>query len=267
MVTKITGGLLARLFYVWRIAATGLGFVVFGVGGILLALSIVVLTRLPFVGTARNLLARRMISDVFRFYIGFLVLCRLLTYEVRGRERLKDKGQFIVANHPSLLDVVFLISLIRHANCVVKGALLRNPFTRGPITAASYVMNDSENFIEECAMSLARHDSLIVFPEGTRTQSDQSFKFLRGAANVALRAGHDITPIVIRCSPPTLRKGEKWVQVPSAPPHFTITVCPDIGIEPFMNSAKERSVKARELTRFLELYYAQQLVDSNGQTA
>jgi hypothetical protein len=41
----------------------------------------------------------------------------------------------IIANHPSLIDVVFLIGLVRQANCVVKQSLWENPFTRGPVRA------------------------------------------------------------------------------------------------------------------------------------
>jgi 1-acyl-sn-glycerol-3-phosphate acyltransferase len=38
----------------------------------------------------------------------------------------------IIANHPSLIDVVVLIGLVRDANCVVKQSLWHNPFHPWP---------------------------------------------------------------------------------------------------------------------------------------
>ena len=66
----------------------------------------------------------------------------VLTYSVEGAEKLGRPGQMIIANHPSLIDVVFLIGLVRQANCVVKQSLWQNPFTRGPVRDAGYISND-----------------------------------------------------------------------------------------------------------------------------
>ena len=56
----------------------------------------------------------------------------VLTYHIEGQEHLNETGRLIIANHPSLIDVVFLIALIRDTNCIVKDSLVNNPFTRGP---------------------------------------------------------------------------------------------------------------------------------------
>ena len=65
---------------------------------------------------------------------------------------------------------VFLISFIKEANCVIKRGLYLNPFTIGVVMAARYISNaDSDALIDDCAATLKAGNSLIIFPEGTRT--------------------------------------------------------------------------------------------------
>lgn len=72
----------------------------------------------------------------------------------------------IIANHPSLIDVVFLIGLVRQANCVVKKSLWENPFTRGPLRSTEYISNDgSMDMLDAAAESLQNGQTLIIFPE------------------------------------------------------------------------------------------------------
>ncbi len=67
-------------------------------------------------------------AKLFVHYImrGFVELMRclgILTYSVKDRETYNQPGQLILANHPSLIDVVFLIGFIRQADCVIKSSL------------------------------------------------------------------------------------------------------------------------------------------------
>ena len=97
---------------IWRVFATGLSFALFGVGGVLIGFTLFLMLALHFIpGAKLNDLARRVISFAFRVYIGFMKGVGLLTYEVVGLEKLEQPGpRIIIANHPSLLDVVFLMS-------------------------------------------------------------------------------------------------------------------------------------------------------------
>ncbi len=115
----------------------------------------------------------------------------VLTYSVKDIERLGQPGQMVIANHPSLIDVVVLISCIRDANCVVKESLWQNPFMRGPIRTAGYISNDgSIDMLETAAQVLQDGQTLIIFPEGGRVQRrGQPPDFHRGAAAIALRGG------------------------------------------------------------------------------
>lgn len=248
--------LLNSINYVWRLLATGFSFLLFAVGGATLSVALYMVSHLiPMKSDRKLALIRGAISQTFGIYILFLRLCGLLSYEIHGRELIKPRGQLIIANHPSLLDVTFLISLVEQADCVVKASLLRSPLTRSPVSAAKYIRNDSKQLIQDCVQSLKLGNSLVIFPEGTRTQPGEPLKFHRGVANVALLAKKDVTPITISCEPATLLKDQKWYQIPQQPPHYTIRVLPDINIRPYLAMEAMQSQKARRLNREMMAFF------------
>ena len=248
-----------RLSRAWRVPATGIGFALFGVGGVVLSLSVFpVLYFLPVKKMRRALYTRRVIAWVFRNYVRVLRWLGLLSYEFHRVEQLHQPGQLIVANHPSLLDVVFLMGL-SDASCVVKDSLWRNPFTGMAVRAANYVSNSDPNLYDRCVETFNAGHSLIVFPEGTRTKPGQPMVFHRGPSNLALSAGMAITPVMIRCEPATLLKNQHWYEVSAQPPHYTIRVLPDVATAPYMADGQMQSMAARQLTRDLIALFTLQL--------
>ncbi|MCW8195263.1 1-acyl-sn-glycerol-3-phosphate acyltransferase [Proteobacteria bacterium 005FR1] len=244
----------------WRIVATGIAFSLFGLGGMLLPLLVVPLIYLlPGDRVDRERRAKAAIHYTMRGFVEIMRGLGILTYSVETPAAFNQPGKLILANHPSLIDVVFLIAFIKRADCVVKSALVRNPFTRGPIGLAGYIANDDpEKVIEATVDSLARGNSLIIFPEGTRTTPGAELSFQRGAANIALRAGVPVTPVVITCEPTTLTKNSPWYRVPSRRFHFTMRLQPDIEVHSFVQ-ADNQSRAARRLTRFLQEYFTREL--------
>lgn len=250
-------GMLDRINYCWRVFATGLSFLGFGVGGVLLRLLVfpplALLVRDP---ARRSRYARDIIHHSFAAHVGLMRALGVLTYEVRGIERLQRNGLLVLANHPTLIDVVFLVSLIPNADCVVKSRLARNPFTRGPVRATGYVCNDGgAELVEECIASVRSGKNLIIFPEGTRTPRSGTGRLQRGAANIAVRGVLNITPVTIRCSPPTLSKGEKWYRIPSRRFHVTIEVGEDLTMAPFLDGTTA-AIASRRLTAYLAAYFS-----------
>ena len=125
----------------------------------------------------------------FRAFMETMRVLGILTYRVEGAERLREPGRLIVANHPTLIDVVLLVSQMPEVDCIVKRGLWRNPFLRWPVSWAGYLPTAAgEELIEECSATLRRGHSLLVFPEGTRTVPGKPLRMQRGAAHIALAA-------------------------------------------------------------------------------
>jgi 1-acyl-sn-glycerol-3-phosphate acyltransferase len=213
-----------RGVYLWRTVRTALGFAVFGLGALVVALGVFPLTRR--LAGDRERRAQRVVHWAFRAWV--LVGGGLGLFRVRwlGRERLPLHGPaVIVANHPTLIDVVLLVALLPQADCVVKRAAWRNPFLRWAVAGAGYIPSDEgDGLIDSCVSRLREGRCLVLFPEGTRSPAGRLGPFRRGAARVALRAEAPLVPITIGCEPPTLMKGQPWYRVPDRTVQFTIEV-------------------------------------------
>lgn len=223
--------------YLWRLLGTTLSFMLFGVGGLVYGLIVFplmfVFIRNP---DRRRYIARQAIGYGFGAFVAFMRAFNLFTLRVEGREHIDDqRRQLIIANHPTLIDVVILISLFPQANCVIKEAVVRNPFMRSTVRAADYISNrEPEQLLESCVDYLVSGKSLLLFPEGTRTNPGAPIVFKPGAATVAARSGADILPVIIACEPHFLSKQQPWHHVPRDVPEFRIRVLPPSPVSAFV---------------------------------
>ncbi|MBB3227264.1 1-acyl-sn-glycerol-3-phosphate acyltransferase [Luteibacter sp. Sphag1AF] len=246
--------------YPLRLVSTALSFAFFGMGGLLLrALILPVVCRWPGSPEVRRRRARRTVGWAFWLHYRFMIASGVLHFRFEGKERLGKPGQMIVANHPSLIDVVFLLGNIRDANCIVKRSLWRNPFMRGPISTAQYISNSGgPEMLDEAAQVLADGQALLVFPEGTRTTPGTAPCFHRGAAAIALRSARIVTPVFITVTPSMLTKAEPWYRIPHRRPTVTIRVGEDIEVATFRESAP-LPIASRRLNDQLHDLYAREL--------
>ncbi len=246
----------------WRIAATGFCFFVFGAAGMLLGILVMPpMLLLVWNAERRRRLSRLVVHHFFRFFIGLMNFVKVLSYELHGVERLQRPGLLVLANHPSLIDVIFIISLIPQAGCVVKSALVRNPFTRAPVKASGYITNDTGlGLVEDCGRALSSGETLVIFPEGTRTPLSGQVSLQRGAANVAIRCRKPVTPVVITCTPRGLAKSQKWYRVPPKRMHFVIRVYDDLQVDSFLESGTPEPLAVRRLNEQLRSFFEQESV-------
>jgi 1-acyl-sn-glycerol-3-phosphate acyltransferase len=227
--------LLRRDAYYWRLFGTGVQFCLFGLGALIVGVVLLPLVKLiPAARERRRVRARLIVQHGLQVFMWVAQAMRLAKFDFQGAEKLGRPGQLIVANHPTLIDVVFLLGFARGAGCVVKQGLFRNPLTRWAVTLAEYTTNDpTATMIEGAAQALREGQSLVMFPEGTRTTPGKPVVFHRGAANVALRAGAIVTPVYIHCEPVTLTKNQPWYRIPWRRPHFTLRVGNDLDLQPW----------------------------------
>ncbi|MFL0798866.1 MAG: 1-acyl-sn-glycerol-3-phosphate acyltransferase [Agarilytica sp.] len=250
------------IYKYWRILGTGFSFAVFGLGACVIALlMLLLLYPLPVNKRVKQHITRRTVWASTWVYIRMMRFLGLLSFEFENIDVLKNGHQLVIANHPTLLDVVFLLSVMPNTNCIVKAALFKNPFTVGVLSLAGYIPNseDGDDLVNRAANIIKEGQTLIIFPEGTRTLNFGDLKFKRGAANIALRAQCPIRPVLIDCLPITLRKNEKWYQVPNSPPHFRIVVTDAMEITHCIDTTQPSSLQSRHLTRHLKDSYTERL--------
>ena len=237
-----------RISYVWRLLATTFCFAVFGLGGLVASLIWAPALYL-FVrdSAARALTLRRTIHVLFRMFVGLMRTMGVLSYEITGAQRLRAPGLLVVATHPTLIDVVFLMASIPNGVCLVKQTLLESlPF--GPLLrGAGYVGNaEPKASLAACTERLQQGVSVVLFPEGTRSVTGRDARLRRGTARVVMASGVRPLPVRISCDPPTLRKGERYYEIPERRVHFTIIVGEHIDVDG--SNPSYESVRARAIT-------------------
>jgi 1-acyl-sn-glycerol-3-phosphate acyltransferase len=251
-----------RLYHAYRVLATGAAFGAFA--GIGLGLRLVVLPLLgllPGDARARRRRVQRIARRTFAGYLACASALGLIRVEVRGAERLREPGaHLIVANHPTLLDFVLLAALVPDLACVVKREVWDDTFFRGLVRAAGYLPNDlGVPLVDACAARLLEGDSLVLFPEGTRSPKGGLGPFRRGAAHVALKSGLPLLPVIVTCDPPTLMRGQRWYEVASRRIHFRIVVADPIDVRTLRHDAPSRAIAARRITAALRDFYEKTL--------
>ncbi|MCP2040756.1 1-acyl-sn-glycerol-3-phosphate acyltransferase [Neisseria sp. HSC-16F19] len=247
------------LDYLRRLVATALGFVIFGVAGVLFKIVLLPYTLKSTRGDIpRQLQARRMVAGIWKIFVRYLQTAGVLSVEFHGLEKLGRPGQLILANHPSLLDVVLLISHVPEPNCIVKKDLLRNPSMKSQILACGYIPNDeSLEMMDEVQAVFDSGQCLLLFPEGTRTGWDGQVKLNRGAVSIGLRSARVITPVVIKMDPPNFKKGQPWYKIPPRKIRYRITVGEDIHPQDWL-AEKPLPIAARRLNTFLQDYFTRE---------
>jgi 1-acyl-sn-glycerol-3-phosphate acyltransferase len=244
----------------WRALRAGIAFAIFGIGSLWLSfvwlpLRSVLDRRTPEPWRR----AQRGINGLFAFHVRLMQRLGLIEVRWIHAERLDRPGaKIIVANHPSLIDVVLIISRLPQADCIIASARGQNMWIGGSARAADYITNDSgSEVVAEAARRLRQGRTLVVFPEGTRTpESEQLGHFQRGAAHIALATGLDMLPVVISVEPRMLMKGQSWYHVPPRAGQYTLRVGEPIAVKDHLDGSESSVMAARKLTRTLRARFA-----------
>lgn len=177
-----------------------LAIVYFGVGAVFLAIFVFPFIHL-FASRKKQdfgVTARAYVSHTFRVFLDGLNLTHTSIRRVDDAEAYrKIHSKIIIANHPSLLDFVYIMSLVPNSTCIVRGSLTKTPLA-GVIKQA-YITNTTEfdDVLAECKKLTDQGCNVIIFPEGTRTPRHGQNNYKKGAARIALYCGCDVQPIFI----------------------------------------------------------------------
>lgn len=241
----------------------------FGVGGAILGALVFPVLRLgPASEAAKVARVQRLVHLCFRAFVRYMRTVDILEIDVRGAAALRRPaatGRLIVANHPTLLDVVLLVSRLPQADCIVKRALFENPFLRHVVRGAGYLPNDTgPELIAGMSERLRQGRTLLLFPEGTRSPMRSLGSFQRGAAHAALETGCEVVPVTVRCEPPSLMRGQPWWDVPPRRMHFEIEVCEPWSEVPATDPELGRGLVARALTDRLRDFFVERVIQARA---
>lgn len=176
---------------------------------------------------------QRLIHRHLAFFHWWCDLTRLVHVRYRGSGYWPHGGHVIAANHPAMIDITCLLARVPEAVCIFKPAIRRNPVLGAAARRAGYLGSDGgHEVVRRAAASVAAGQTLIVFPEGTRTPSGVTLlPFKPGFVLIARRARAPIQLVRITTDSDLLTKGCVWWRLPRFPAHVEVTAGPVISTD------------------------------------
>jgi len=136
---------------------------------------------------------------------------------VSGLENIdKRKTYIIVANHQSLADIIVVYKTKMQFKWVAKESLFGVPFVGWSLALAKHIKLERGKFgsikkvYREAAEWLRKGMSVLFFPEGTRSLTNEMGDFQNGAFKLAIKEGVPILPISIEGTGSAIPKGS-WI--------------------------------------------------------
>jgi 1-acyl-sn-glycerol-3-phosphate acyltransferase len=179
----------------------------------------------PFLGAAqRRRVGRRWMQRVFSAYLGLLERVGIMQVDNSALLALREERSLILApNHPSMLDVVLIVSRLDNVGCIMKADLLDNIFLGAGARLAGFICNDSPRLmVRQAVQDLESGSQLLIFPEATRTVREPINSLSGGFAVIARKAGAPIQTLLIETDSPYLRKGWPLFRLPPMPIRFRV---------------------------------------------
>ncbi len=190
-------------------------------------------------------LGRSVIMVGFRTYLRLLELSGIVKCDLSGLDGLsRERSLIIAANHPSLVDVVLIVSRLPNASCIIKANLWKQLIFGGSARLAGYIRNNSQaKLIIDAAQEIQAGSQLLVFPEGTRTIGDDIQPFKGGFALIAKRAQVPVQIVLIEINRPFLCKGCSLLKKPDFPLEFRVRLgerfSPPDAVRPYVSRLEQ----------------------------
>jgi len=146
-------------------------------------------------------------------------VCKLyLSFEISGSENLPEKGGFLLAsNHKSNLDPVILgVVSRRELTFMAKESLFKVPafsWLLFKIHAFPVKRNTADIFALKSAIKrINSGEGLLIFPEGTRSESKEAVKIQPGIGFIAAKTNAPVVPVFVSGTEIALPKGGKFIR-------------------------------------------------------
>ena len=205
-------GLHGRMAFVAVMIILGISFLAASLAGLVLA---AVLPRRRRAPCGRTIMRRG-----FQFCVALMRSTGLCRFDLSALSALRDaRGLVIAPNHPTLFDVVLIVSQVPNVVCVTKASLWNNPLLGGMVRLAGFIRNDAPlPLVRRAAAELRAGSNLLIFPEGTRTPATETLgSFRSGFALMAKAGGAPVQAVFLSLGTPYLRKGWSLLRQPPLP--------------------------------------------------
>ena len=151
-----------------------------------------------------------------------------ISFKVDGRSNVPmDRAAVYCANHQSNVEPPLLFHALHpRLHILYKHEIDQIPVLARAFRMGGFIPIDRRNkesamrSIEQGAQSLRAGNSFLIFPEGTRSKTDELLPFKKGGFRMALKAGAPIVPVAVSGGRAAMQRGSAIVR----PVTFTIRI-------------------------------------------
>jgi len=144
------------------------------------------------------------LNDAAKGWGQYLVERTKSTVNVIGKENIPEGPCLIISNHQSNFDIPILAGYLdKPIGFIAKKELAKVPIISKWMERIHCVFIDRDNprqaikALATAATSLQQGNSLVIFPEGTRSKSQNMGEFKKGSLRLAEKSGVPILPITL----------------------------------------------------------------------
>lgn len=165
-----------------------------------------------------------------RLFLHYIVqwACKLTLlfsyWKTVGKGSMPEKPSVLIANHSSALDLVQLLSWSPKIVVMVKTGIWKSPLFGFLVRSLGFYPADGGyvEAIDPLRKMIAEGYSILVFPEGTRSQQGELARFHKGAFYLAEQLQLDVVPVVLTGHWHGIAKGDLPFLCPAL---FTYEIC------------------------------------------
>lgn len=228
-----------------------ISFFYYGMGGILMSLfCITIMPILP--------LKEKQKMKAFRYVISKFMKSVLYSNPFLHKKVINnfnenfEKPAILIANHSSFIDILAMGMLSPKIIFLVSDWVYNSPIFGGTVRKAGFypVSEGIEGGVEHLRQKVNEGYSLMIFPEGTRSESNQIKRFHKGAFYLAEEFNLDIIPVIIHGASEAIPKGDFVIH----DSHLTISILERIAPDN-LSFGKNYAERTKQMSAFFKEEY------------
>lgn len=155
------------------------------------------------------------VHSIGAFWCRIILKLSGVRVTVKGMNNLPKEGPVIMlSNHQGAFDIPVLQAYIpMQFRWVAKKSLFRIPVVGWSMRFAGYIGIERENVgealksLDNAAGKIKSGTSVIIFPEGTRSETGRLLPFKKGAFMLAAKSGVPVVPVAVSGTKDIMKKG------------------------------------------------------------
>jgi 1-acyl-sn-glycerol-3-phosphate acyltransferase len=175
-----------------------------------------ILSLLMIIVPIKKAKKKEIIHRLFRYLTWFMIYMNFMSRKVIINPLNEDyrKPAIIIANHQSHIDLMLMMLLNWRVVVLTNIDNFRNPMYGPALKYAGFIEvgGDFESIFDQVKKQTDEGYSVVVYPEGHRSEGDKLLRFHKGAFILASELNLEILPIVIYGQKEALKKSEFFLK-------------------------------------------------------